>query len=228
MIDICQGIKNVILSNLQLILSLRGTRRYKSDGTFVSDGDLLCQKLIFEWLNDNLQNYVVFSEESINDINKIPEYKTIITVDPIDGTENYVSGLKEWGVGVSVYVDGKHHQSMILLPELNECLITGDKVEHFANSRICGLSSYMKSGDFTNLDSGVEYRIMGCCMYNMFNVIRGSYRRFEHRKGCYSWDILPGVNLAIEHGLSVLVDEIEYHGEFLLPGKKYHFIIENN
>ena len=34
-------------------------------------------------------------------------------------------------------------------------------------------------------------------MYNMYNVIRGCYRQFLHLKGCYSWDILPGMNLAL-------------------------------
>ena len=112
--DICRGINEVIVSNLPAILSLRNTGRLKSDNTFVSDGDLLCQQLIFDYLKENVQDYVVFSEESENDISLIDENKLIITIDPIDGSENFVSGLKEWGVGVSIYKGGKHQQSMNL------------------------------------------------------------------------------------------------------------------
>ena len=221
--DICRGINEVIISNLPTILSLRNTGRLKSDNTFVSDGDLFCQRLIFDYLKENVQDYVVFSEESENDISLIDDTKLVITIDPIDGSENFISGLKEWGVGVSIYKGGKHLQSLISLPELNICLCTGDKIERIKNSRICGLSSYMKAEDFAQLDSSFEYRVMGCCMYNMYNVVRGSYKQFAHLKGCFSWDILPGLNLAMENGLVVELDGKLYRGEFLLPDKRYKF-----
>lgn len=224
--DICRDIYSIIRANLPEILSLRGTGRLKPDNSFVSDGDLLCQKLIFDYLRDNVNDYIVFSEESENDTSLINESKLIITVDPIDGTENFVSGLKEWGVGVSIYKGGEHQQSMIALPELDICLCTGDKIERITNSRICGLSSYMRAEDFAQLDDSMEYRIMGCCMYNMYNVIRGSYRQFSHLKGCYSWDILPGINLALAQSLCVEIDGTQYYGEFLMPGIKYRFSIK--
>ena len=205
------------------ILAFRSTGTLKADNTFVSEGDLLCESLIFSYLKDNLANYIVISEESNNDISNIDGAEFVVTVDPIDGTENFVSGLKEWGVGVSVYRNGKHYQSMIALPELDICLCTGEKLKRIKNSRICGLSSYMTSEDFEVLGGGLEYRIMGCCMYNMYNVIHGSYKQFQHLKGCFSWDILPGMNLALEHGLSVIIDGKAYNGEFLKPGIRYMF-----
>ena len=225
--DICRGIYDVIMQHLHQIVALRSTGRLKSDNTFVSDGDLLCQKLIFDYLKNNLDNYIVFSEESENDITLIDDDKYIITIDPIDGTENFISGLKEWGVGVSVYKGLSHFQSMIALPELNICLCSGDRIERIQKSRICGLSSYMNSEDFASLEKGMEYRVMGCCMYNMYNVIRGSYKMFQHLKGCYSWDMLPGLNLAIENNLNVYIDGGIYRGELLIPGVKYKFTVLN-
>jgi len=225
--DICRGIYDVVMQNLRQILELRSTGRLKLDNTFISDGDLLCQRLIFDYLKDNLDNYIVFSEESENDITLMDNAKYIITVDPIDGTENFVSGLKEWGVGVSIYKDGRHYQSMIALPELNICLCTGDSIARIQNSRICGLSSYMTAEDFATLGNDMEYRIMGCCMYNMYNVIHGSYKMFLHLKGCYSWDILPGLNLARDYGLYVEIDSLEYGGEFLNPNVRYRCLVKN-
>lgn len=226
--NICKGINQVIMENLPEILRLKSTGSLKPDGTFISKGDLLCEKLIFDYLTNHLSNYLVFSEESVNDMNGIEEVEYVITVDPIDGTENFVSGLKEWGVGVSVYQNMKHCQSMIFLPELDICLYTGDKLEQISSSRICGLSSYMTPADFEVLKDRFEYRIMGCCMYNMYNVIHGSYTQFQNLKGCYSWDILPGINLALEHGLKVEINGKEYNGEFLSPGVKYQFVVKSN
>ena len=223
--DVCRGIYAVIESHLDEILSQRSTRKLKTDNTFVSKGDLLCQEIIFNYLKRTLDDYVVISEESDYGKIDIASSKRVITIDPIDGTENFVSGLKEWGVGVSIYNDGCHEQSMIALPELSLCLCTGDRVTAIDDSRICGLSSYMSPEDFDGLDKSFEYRIMGCCMYNMYNVIKGSYCRFLHLKGAYSWDILPGINLALEHGLTVAIDGEPYHGEFLNPGIRYRFQI---
>lgn len=224
--DICRGIYKHIKENLTEILALRSTGVLKSDNSFVSKGDLLCENLVLNWLQNNVKDYILISEESYQDISRIDEVEYVITIDPIDGTENFVFGLKEWGMGVSIYRKGQHYQSMIALPELDICLCSGDKIGRISNSRICGLSSYMTPEDFATLGRGYEFRIMGCCMYNMYNVISGSYKQFQHLKGCYSWDILPGFNLALENGLSVTIDGKEYNGEFLKPGIKYRFVVK--
>lgn len=224
--DICGSIHEQIMFYLPEILSLRNTPELKLDNTFVSQGDKLCEKIIFDLLDSRVKDCLVISEETETDLSRLEEVEYVITVDPIDGTENFVSGLKEWGVGISVYRGMRHYQSMIMLPELGLCLCTGDKLLKITGSRICGLSSYMQPEDFTRLEPGSEYRIMGCCMYNMYNVIRGSYCQFQHLKGCYSWDILPGVNLALEHGLDVMLEGKAYKGEFLYPGIKYRFKIK--
>lgn len=223
--DICRGIYELIKRNLSHILTLRSTGILKPDGTFVSKGDLLCESLVFEYIEKNLDNYIIISEESETDMTDITKVEYVVTVDPIDGTENFVSGLKEWGIGVSIYRKGVHYQSMLAIPELDIFLCTGDKLERIPNSRICGLSSYMKPEDFKSLDTGLEFRIMGCCMYNMYNVICGSYCRFQNLKGCYSWDLLPGINLALEHGLNVEINGKDYNGELLYPGIKYRVLV---
>ena len=128
----------------------------------------MCELLIFDFLDSNLKDYLVISEETETNLSRLEEVEYVITVDPIDGTENFVSGLKEWGVGISVYKGMRHYQSMIMLPELGIRLCTGDQFSKIIGSRICGLSSYMQPEDFKRLEQGSEYRIMGCCMYNMY------------------------------------------------------------
>lgn len=71
-----------------------------------------------------------------------------------------------------------------------------------------------------------EYRIFGCAVYNIYNVIRGSFKRFINPKGAYVWDILPGTMLAFEQGCRVLVDDAPYNGTYLDPSRKYRITIE--
>jgi len=223
---ICSDIIKIIENNLEEILSLRNIKQLKKDNSFVSKGDLLCEKLVRDYLKTLPEKIYLISEEKNNEDFNFRTYSKVVVIDPIDGTENFVSGLKEWGIGISVYENEKHIESMIGLPELGLYIQTGDKLPKF-ESRIYGISSSLSKEDLLNLEEGFEYRIIGCSMYNMYNVITGSFALFQNPKGANSWDILPGLNLALENGCQIEVENKKYNGEFLYPNKKYRFKVKH-
>ncbi len=215
-----------VTSNLGEILRLRTNKIKKEDGSFVTEGDIKCQEIILNVLDSKFQDLdlKVISEEIDSKDFSYNAAMNYVVLDPIDGTENFCTGLKEWGISLSAYIEDKHRESFIFLPELNESLMTGDTLNYF-QSRIIGLSSNLTKIEINEQDQYEEYRIMGCCVYNMLNVIRGSYKSFSNLNGAYSWDILAGFNLALEHGLRVIVDGKGYEGQFLHPNKRYSFSI---
>ena len=223
---ICFDIREIVESRLEEILGLRNLRTEKADKSYVTKADLLIQKLIYEYLDDKQPFYTLISEEMDNSEFAQDPFANYAVLDPLDGTENFTSGLVEWGVGVSLFRRGRHDCSMILLPELNRSLMTGEPAERF-QSRIHGVSSSLRIEDLGFIEAGFEYRMMGCAMYNLYNVIRGSYAMFENIKGVNTWDILPGINLALEHGCHVEVDGEEYDGRFLPPVKKYRIKVRH-
>ena len=208
------------------IINLKNNKRQKEDGSFVSEGDLLIQDIVFSFCKEHLPEYTLISEEfaPFDGIEWYPEGNYVV-LDPIDGTENFVSGLKEWGVGISIYERGVHKASCIFLPELNELAITGTPQPRY-QSRIHGLSSSLTKKDLEALPEGFEYRIIGCSMYNMLSAVRGCYARFENVKGVSCWDILPGLNLALENNVAAYVDGEPYRGQILFPTKKYKIVLE--
>ena len=226
--SICKVLIDQINSNLENILSLRRDFVSKSDGSYVSKGDLLVQSIINDELKKILPNHILISEE--NTIAKNSAWdnnKSYVILDPIDGTENFVSGLREWGVGLSIYNNGIHSESCIFLPELSDFLITGMKLKKY-ESRVIGLSSSLTRDDILNLPkTNYEYRIIGCSMYNTLAAIKGSFKMFENVKGVNCWDILPGLNLALEHGCYVECDRIPYCGQVIDLTKKYKIRISN-
>lgn len=224
--NICTDIQKNISSNLDEILLLRNKKRLKIDKSYVSEGDLLCEELIIKCVNSIDKDIFVLSEESSDHRFSFDNSPYVLVVDPIDGTENFVSGLKEWGVGLSLYHNHKHVESMIGLPELNMWMKSGDKFPKY-ESRIHGISSSLSKEDILDLEAGFEYRMIGCCMYNMYNVITGSFSVFQNPKGAWCWDILPGLNLALENNCIITVDNKPFHGEFLYPDKKYRFRIQH-
>ena len=221
-----KSICKAITEKLTDILALRNDKQQKQDGSFVSKGDLLVQDIVFHYCKVELEGYTLISEEfaPFNDIEWDP-LGSYVVLDPIDGTENFISGLKEWGVGISIYKEGEHKESCIFLPELNELAITGISQPRF-QSRIHGLSSSLTKKDLEALPEGFEYRIIGCSMYNMLSAVRGSYERFENVKGVQCWDILPGLNLALENNVAAFVDGEPYRGQILFPTQKYKIVLE--
>jgi len=217
-------IRTNVLDRLSDILELRSTRSEKSDHRYETDGDLLVQSIIRELAKRQLPEARLISEEQ-KDGEHDARWGLTVVVDPIDGTENFTSGLPEWGVSIACYKDGRHLGSMIGCPEMNLWLRTGDSLQRH-ESRIHGLSSSLSKEDILHATQGFEYRILGCCVYNMMNVIRGSFCTFENPKGAWSWDILAGLNLALEHGLKVTVEGREYCGEYLPHTHRYCFKVE--
>jgi len=227
-IDLFKRIRHRVTTELDEILHLRNSRTRKADNSYVTNGDLRVQAICLQEINQiGAKNVVVISEENSNRDTE-PECDQItFIIDPIDGTENFTSGLPEWGISISCYSGPNHLASMIGCPEYSTWYISGDLPADTYQSRIHGLSSSLTKEEIVHAAGGYEYRVMGCCVYNMINVIRGSFSTFENPKGACSWDILGGLNLALEMGLLVSVNEVKYAGEYLPPDRKYRFKVEN-
>lgn len=224
----CSNLVSIIKSRLDEILSLRDRITKKEDDSFVSEGDLLVQEIVFDYIRVHLPDHELISEElaPFNECIWNPKGSYVV-LDPIDGTENFISGLREWGVGISIYTAGVHQESCIYLPELNDIQITGMPLKKF-KSRIHGLSSSLTKADLQELpNSGFEFRIIGCSMYNTLSAVRGAFAVFENVKGVNCWDVLPGLNLALENGCHVTVDNEPYNGQILFPSRKYKIRISN-
>lgn len=222
-----EQVRDLVESLLPEIEARRYDITWKPDGSPVTEADIMVEHRVSELLRVQLGDDLRFIGEESGDSGSSAVDGWRAVLDPIDGTENFCSGLKEWGVSLSIWHGEVHAASMLYMPELGECLITGDTVIP-RRSRILGLSSTISDELVTSLAEAGEGRIIGCAVYNMFNVIRGSYRRFLNPVGAWSWDLQAGVALALEHGLEVLLDGEPYTGSFLLPDRKYRVDIRHH
>ena len=222
---ICKHLIGIIKNNLNEIKKLKSTFYKKSDGSHVSEGDLLIQKLLQDEISTNFDKYFLISEEN-DHIDKWEDYNDFIVLDPIDGTENFISGMMEWGVGISVFENKKHKESAILLPDMNLQIMSGDKIIK-NKSRIVGMSTRHFKKGLEPCDKKFDYRALGCSMINMYYVLTGSFNHYVDPIGGFVWDILPGLNLALENEMDVYVDDKLYNGEFLSPEKRYKIKILN-
>ena len=222
-------LKELILEidgSLNQLLSFTFSYELKDDNSPVSDVDFLLQKKIITFFSSQLNNAVFISEELDNKTISLENGSMYIVIDPLDGTENFVSGIPIWGIAVSVWEYPKHLGSMLYLPELRKSIISGDKIQ-YNESRIIGFSSSLNKETIDKIDCEKENRIMGCSVFNFYNVIHRSYDKFYNFNGAHIWDSLAGLVLAKEHGCIVYCDGREYSGEFLEPNKKHSFEVRH-
>jgi len=219
-------IMQLINENMEGILEMRYEIQIKPDGSPVTASDILIERLVHGYLLERIPRVVFAGEETFSDTGNTNDLGFYAILDPIDGTENFCSGLKEWGVSFTLWHDHTHLGSLLFMPELNEHLMTGDSIKPI-QSRIHGFSSSMCQEILDGLANSTESRLMGCAVYNLYNVIRGAFSRFTNPSGAYAWDLLPGLMLAREHNCLIKVDGAPYGGEFLKPGKKYRVDIQH-
>jgi myo-inositol-1(or 4)-monophosphatase len=218
--------RNKVQSLMPRIQSLRGSITWKEDGSPVTEADVLVERELADHLARVLPGSRLIGEEtySAGDDDDLAGWLAVL--DPIDGTENFCSGMMEWGVSLSLWRDGTHQASMLLMPELNACLRSGDAVARHG-SRIVGLSSSLPPETVAEAAGEAEVRVMGCAVYNLYNVARGAYRRFFNPRGARSWDILAGLAIAREQGCAVTVEGAPYDGQYLPASGRYRFDIRN-
>lgn len=219
------AVRELIRDDLHNLLSLRSNVAWKGDGSPVTDADLRVEQHIGKYLSERLPGLTLISEESyVPGSGQSSEWVAVL--DPIDGTENFCSGLKEWGVSLSIWRAGQHTGSALIIPEMGDSLISGDPIK-YQNSRIVGFSSTITDELVAGVSAAGEARIMGCAVYNLFNVVRGALARFSNPAGAKSWDILAGLMLAREHGCDIEVEGSQYDGFYLEPDRRYRFNVRH-
>lgn len=217
--------EHLVKQALPQVLENRYDITYKSDGSPVTSADVLLENILRNYLISEIPNLTFIGEESF-DFTWQGNTGYLAILDPIDGTENFCSGLKEWGVSLGLWHGQEHLASMLFMPELQEFIKTGDLITS-QKSRITGFSSSYNELIGEGIKEAREYRVTGCAVYNLFNVIRGSFARFVNPKGAHVWDLLPGIMLASEHGCQILLDDKIYCGQLLDPTKKYRVDISH-
>jgi myo-inositol-1(or 4)-monophosphatase len=221
-----RGLMDLVVANMERIQACRYETTIKPDGSPVTASDVLIEDLVHHYLITQIPDLTFAGEETFSSQTRPRSASYYAILDPIDGTENFCSGLKEWGISFTLWHGPTHLGSLLFLPELGENLMTGDRLRP-VRSRIRGFSSSMCPEILQGMAETEESRLMGCAVYNLYNVVRGAFARFTNPRGAYAWDLLPGLMLAREHHCDIEVEGKPYHGEFLEPGRKYRVDIRH-
>lgn len=193
------------------------TISYKEEqklSSIVTDADIACEKKIFSILKKKFPEYNILSEETgVED--KGSEYTWII--DPLDGTQNFVLGLPEFGVAIALAKNKEIIMSVLYFPIfgdlyfaekgkgvfLNGKKVTVSNIDTFSKATISlNFEHGMKKGNY-DLDFAVflKCRIYTtrCAIFFASFVAQGKFDGAVVM-GLYPWDVAATSLLVTEAG----------------------------
>jgi myo-inositol-1(or 4)-monophosphatase len=170
----------------------------KPDGTLVTEVDRNIQSLLVDRILDFYPGHGILAEEGVRrEINS--EY--LWTIDPIDGTRAYVSGLPVWGISVGILRNGTPHAGLFFMPATGETYWGTDEEAFFNNQPISLLnhtdlqnhSAFIAVPSNTHQQYEISFprlRSLGSATAHLAYVARGVALAALTRP-IYIWDIAP-------------------------------------
>jgi myo-inositol-1(or 4)-monophosphatase len=184
----------------------------------VSEADIAVNDLIETRLRRATPDYGWLSEESADDESRLDKQRVWI-VDPIDGTINFVHGVRYWCVSIAFVVDGKRRIGVIYDPSLDELFwavrgggafcgdapIRASSCMRVDESLLCAgyvprhsLDGYQQLERRLH-EAGAAVKDMGAGALMLAHVAAGRFDAFIEPH-MHPWDALAGLLLVEESG----------------------------
>ena len=224
---------------------LKGASKKTSKGKadYFTDKDIACEKYIIDTIKSNFLNDNIISEET-NSYNDLKNRSWII--DPIDGTLNYMNGLKECGIQVAFYANGECQFAIIYLPYFKELYFAKKGEGAFLNDKKLDISPveikdamidmdiHSTDLEIVKLQNNIIYklvpdilkiRMFGAACYNF--VVVATSKTSAHilvGKKLNVWDTMPGLFICKEAGANTV--DIQYNGYNIVIAADTEMLIE--
>jgi myo-inositol-1(or 4)-monophosphatase len=146
----------------------------KADQSLVTEIDKKAESIVASHIRSTFPHHRIIGEETGSNIES-DEYLWVI--DPIDGTHNFIRGMKHFGVSLGIIRGSEFVAGIIFLPAENKMYVAEKGSGTFCNGKRCTVSNVMQTSDATLLfDSGFRVKdeqkieIFRTIAPKMFNV----------------------------------------------------------
>lgn len=194
--------------------------RVKEDSTFVTESDLLVEKMLIDNIREKFptDNFVT---EEFNNENTIQNRTWVI--DPIDGTAHYMKKSIFWGIQLAFVDKGEIQFSIICIPKLSEMFYAIKGKGAYLNNKKINLKENVPLNESTiefcgschkkyvekqrifekllnNEIRPANYMHINSCCFAFANLLTGRTNTLI-LSTVKQWDILPGIFMTQEAGL---------------------------
>lgn len=102
-----------------------------SETDFVTEADRAAQRRVIEVIEASYPNDAIVGEED-DALKTVPETGPAWIIDPIDGTNNFVNGIRVWATAVAAVIDGEPVASAVVMPAVGDTY-TADRETAYRN-----------------------------------------------------------------------------------------------
>lgn len=187
-------------------------------GDLVTNFDYEIERFILDKIKNNYPNFDIVSEE-FNSKKELTE--NCFTVDPLDGTVNFVNNIPLWGIQIACIRNSKVCASVIYLPKLNE-LYYADESGAYLNSDKIKVKEVTFKNPLYSVEGvnrcpslvrmtrhGGHPRVIGSACVDFAWVASGKLDGVIFRYNTL-WDYIPGTYIAQQAG-AVIVNKKGAH-----------------
>ena len=188
------------------------TKTGKTDVVTQADRD--SQQRVSDVIGETHPNDPIVGEEG-DELKAVPEEGAAWVIDPIDGTNNYVRGLRTWATSVAATMDGEPVAAANVMPALGDSYLAdgeharlnGDPVgvsdrtdPEAATVAVTAWSGTTRPEAYTRLTSELvsefgDLRRFGCAQATLSFVASGALDALFTNVDPNPWDTLAGVGL---------------------------------
>ena len=182
----------------------------KEDGSLVTDVDHRIERYLYHQIASHYPGHQILAEEGSR---QGGESEFLWTVDPIDGTRAYASGLPVWGISIGILKGHNPYAGYFFMPAVGE-LYAGHHDQAFFNHRVLppvSQDGQISSTAFLAIPSNAHryfdisfgrLRSLGSATAHLSYVARGTALAALTRY-LYIWDIAPVMPLLKATGIAV-------------------------
>jgi myo-inositol-1(or 4)-monophosphatase len=182
----------------------------KADGSLVTDVDHRIESYLYSQISGHYPGHQILAEEGAR---QGGESDFLWTVDPIDGTRAYASGLPVWGISIGILKRHEPYAGYFFMPAVDE-LYYGVEGNAFFNNQVLPpangdgtisptafLAVPSNAHRYFDISFG-RLRSLGSATAHLAYVARGTALASLTRR-LYIWDIAPVMPLLKTTGIAV-------------------------
>jgi len=208
----------------------------KADGSFVTKADKDIEKFLREKIENTFPTHRVLGEEFGGE-NNIHGEQPVWIIDPIDGTEAYLTGLPTFAISIALYEKGKCLYGAVCLPYMNQLLEIENGLVEFNGEPLDAPGDFLppvmaSSNYFEDFDLPLSFKVrcLGSICFHGVYLARGYCQAVLVTSGTL-WDIAALFPILESLGFQILStqgEKIDWRADAEVLQKPFYCVHPSN
>ena len=195
---------------------------FKDDKSKVTQYDLLLENELLSFFNQKGFDNIISEETN----NELLNYKSYLTIDPIDGTKNFIDGIKKFVIMIS-YIENNSSIFSIIYNPSNDNFYHSYRNKIFKNFNILNNFAYSELIGYLSNNARLYYKDLISCYreiprsrsigYDIIEIIEGERSLISFYR-CKIWDLFPALSFLLNLNFKSNVSDLDFNLNTLNTG----------